>query len=179
MRRHVWEEAGVSDVRSFDRLWENLASEDAGLAFRSACAWLRAGPTGVRQMEARLQPPLRAEARQVARRIEELDSDDFATREAATRWLASQGERVKEELERALAARPSLEVHYRIKRLLERLKSPEFVRLILREGRAVEVLEQLGSGEAVRLLGRLGRGLANARLTREANAALGRMQDGR
>jgi hypothetical protein len=175
MRWDVWDQTARPDVRSFDRLWEDLAHEDAGRAFRSACAWLRAGAFGVRQMEARLRLGARMAVGDIARQIAELDSDDFAVREAASRWLAARGESVKDDLERALGSRPSLEVRSRIDRLLGRLKSPEFARLTLRESRAVEVLEQLASPEAVRLLRRLSRGGTNARLTREASAALGRM----
>jgi hypothetical protein len=55
---------------------------------------------------------------------------------------------------------------------LESGSSPETVRLV----RAVEVLEHIGTAEARELLELLARGTPEARITREAKAALTRLQ---
>ena len=73
----------------------------------------------------------------------------------------------------ALHDKPSVEKRRRVEDLLKRLDasvSPE----LLRGVRAVEVLESLGTPEARQVLQTLAKGAAEARLTREANAALKR-----
>jgi WD40 repeat protein len=179
LRWDVLGDARNRTICPFEQLWSNLASDDAAVAFRAACIWRRTGEQGVRQMEARLRPASAESASATVQRIKELDSDDFHRREKAERWLEARGEKVKEDLQWALEGRPSLEVRHRIRRLLEHLKSQAMARLILREQRAVEMLEWTASPEAMRLLALLARGAPEARLTREARAALRRLQERR
>jgi hypothetical protein len=47
---------------------------------------------------------------------------------------------------------------------------------LLRQSRAVEALERAGTPEAKTVLEKLGQGAADALVTREARAALGRMK---
>jgi hypothetical protein len=78
-------------------------------------------------------------------------------------------------LREAMGGRPALEVRRRLEPLLDsaslRHWSPETVRGL----RALQVLEQIGDAEARRLLQRIADGLPEARLTQEAEAALGRL----
>jgi hypothetical protein len=77
-----------------------------------------------------------------------------------------------------LEGKPGLEVRRRIERLLLPLLEPGLSTERLRQRRAVAVLEQVGSPEAVKVLRRLAKGAPGAALTREAKAALRRLEVG-
>jgi hypothetical protein len=93
-----------------------------------------------------------------------------------TRDLEALKDEARPALRRALADNPSAEVRKRLEELLSRpaLLPPGEA---LRRVRAVEVLERLGTPEARRLLGALAGGEPEARLTREAQAALRRLAE--
>ena len=74
-------------------------------------------------------------------------------------------------LRAALNANSSAEKRRRVEDLLKRLDASEE---LLRGMRAVGVLESLGTAEAQQMLQALAQGAAEARLTREATAALER-----
>jgi hypothetical protein len=119
--------------------------------------------------------PISADKDVLSKWIAELDSPSFATRDRATRSLASLGSLAEEALTKRLRARPPLESIRRIEHLLDMMKTttpaPEQLRLI----RAVEVLEGIGTPDAVRHLQELRSGVEGAFLTTEARAALDRL----
>ncbi len=119
-----------------------------------------------------LQPAAAVDAKHLDELIRGLDADEFAVRDKAARELENQGESAEPALRRALRGTPALEVRRRIDQLLEKLVCPSGD--ILRQERAIEVLEHLGSPEARQLLHQLAGGAPEARLTREAKAALDR-----
>jgi hypothetical protein len=163
-------------ARRLDELWSDLASLDAGPAF-AAEATLVASPKGAAALLAeRLKRAHPADAKQVARWVTDLDSDDFETRRKASAELSGLGELARPALDEALKKGPAAEVRRQIDELLARLKpgtapSAEEVR----QGRAVEVLEWVGTPEARKQLEALAKGAPGARLTREAAASLQRM----
>jgi hypothetical protein len=112
--------------------------------------------------------------KRLARLIHELGSDEFATREAATTELEKLGEQAGPALRRAYEAKPDLEVHRRLQRLLDRLKRQPS-REELRRSRAVQALELAGTVEACQTLRVWAGGAPQARLTREASEALKRL----
>jgi hypothetical protein len=73
-----------------------------------------------------------------------------------------------------LAEAPSAESHSRLQRLLDGLDGFP-AGIILRDARAVAVLERIGSTEAVKILRKLSQGASAASLTCEAKAALQRL----
>jgi hypothetical protein len=115
----------------------------------------------------------------MARRVAELDSDNLATREQASRELEKVGEQAEEALRRLLDGKPSVEARRRAERLLRRLATPVAEEDRLREMRALEVLERIGSAEGTRLLQTLAGGAAGAWQTREAAAAAKRLRERR
>jgi hypothetical protein len=78
-------------------------------------------------------------------------------------------------LRQALNGNPSAEAHRRIEGLLDRLDKEPAPPERLREGRALTVLEQAGVPSARKLLAELAGGAAEAQLTRDAKAALERI----
>jgi hypothetical protein len=156
-----------------DRLWSDLGDADAARAF-GAMKVLRAnGMPAVSLLKERLRPAPAFDAKKIARLIADLDRDDFATRESATKQLSELSDLAESALRAAQNDKLSLEKRRRVEDLLKRLDasvSPE----LLRGVRAVEVLESLDTSEARQVLQTLAKGAAQARLTREANAALKR-----
>jgi predicted NACHT family NTPase len=151
-------------------LWADLAGEDAPRSFRSMGALLASPRQCVALLGERLQPaaPL---PQSFTRWVADLGDEEFAVRQKATEDLIKVGSLAEPGLREALQGSPSLEVRRRLEGLLDRLAKEQ-----LREVRALEVLEYLGTPEAQQLLTRLAEGAPEARLTREAKAALKRLQ---
>jgi hypothetical protein len=123
---------------------------------------------------AREHLPQKADLAQVARLVRDLDSDQFAVRKEAGEELERLADLAAPALRQALDGKPSAEVRRRVSGLLEQLESgttPEQLRCL----RVIEVLERTGTPATRQLLQELAGGAAAARQTREANAALDRL----
>jgi hypothetical protein len=116
-------------------------------------------------------PP--AVATRIALWIADLDSDDFATRRDAARELEGIADLAESALRKVLQGTPTEELRRQATRLLERIATLSTERL--RHVRAVEALEYMGTPEARKLLEVVAEGAPEARLTREAKAALERL----
>jgi hypothetical protein len=105
---------------------------------------------------------------------EDLASSDFATRQRAAATIVAFGEAARPLLLKEHHRSKDLELHLRLEQLLAQLspRSPDR----LREVRAVMALERCATPEARQLLRRLANGLPEALLTRQAKAALARLQ---
>ncbi len=122
----------------------------------------------------RLKPASPPDPKRIQQLIADLDSDNFADREAASGQLENIVGEAEPALKKALEGKPSAEVRRRIEVLLSApgiIKSPETLRNI----RAIQVLEQIGSKEAKVALEALAKGAPLARETQDAKAALDRL----
>jgi hypothetical protein len=120
------------------------------------------------------QPPAApADPRVVAQLIDELDAADHRVRTAATARLRPLVDRAGEPIAEALATTRSAEVQRRLEELTRPGVPPTGEQL--RAVRAVEVAEWIATPDARALLDRWADGLAGARLTTEARAALARL----
>jgi RNA polymerase sigma factor (sigma-70 family) len=162
------------DNRRLEILWTDLAGDDAAKAYRAIQELAAAPGQAVPFLKARLHPVPTVEPKQFDSLLVDLDSDHFAVREKATAELEKLGEAAAPALGRALAGRLSAEASRRVRSLLEQLRRPVPGPERLRQFRALEVLEQVGGDEALQVLATLAQGAPNARLTREAKAALDR-----
>jgi WD40 repeat protein len=156
--------------------WAQLADADAKKA-RAAVEALAAAPGAAEPLlKGQLRPVKRAQLERIQRLIADLDSEQFATREAATTELAALGEEAESALRRALVGTLSVEARRRVEALL---KGPTPHSIPngeqLRRLRAIHVLEQIGSPEAAHLLAELAEGAPSARETLEAKAASERL----
>jgi WD40 repeat protein len=184
----VWDISRLRDakprpVQSLDRdklqvLWSDLASQNASKAYQ-AIQRLAAGPESTAFLERELLAFGRsfpARKKRVERLIPMLDSEQFEQRERATRELKELREDAELVLRGVLTGEQSAEVRRRVTLVLNGMQgeppSPEILRLL----RAVEALEQSGTAEARGALQALANGPAEARLTREAGAALDRLE---
>ncbi len=154
-----------------ETLWAGLASPEGARGERAMWALVGAPGQSLAVLRERLRPIPAPEAGRVNRLVGELAAARFATREAATAELERLGEAARPALHKALAGEPPLEVRRRIERLLGRVEGSER----LRAARALAALERIGTAEARRVLERLAGGAPEARLTREARAALERL----
>jgi WD40 repeat protein len=158
-----------------DALWKQLASAE-GTEAAAAMERLEAAPAdAVALLGDRLRPVAVVEARQVARLVADLGDEKVEVRKRAAAELERLAELAEPALRKRLEAGPSADVRQCVEQLLDKLGGfvtrPEQVRAL----RAVEVLEHLGSAEAKEVLRELAKGTADARLTREAKAALDRL----
>jgi WD40 repeat protein len=155
--------------------WADLAGTDGGRAFAAITHLIDMPEQSVTLMRDRLQPAKAPSSEELGRLVADLNSAEFARREAATKQLTELGELAEAALRKALSKTPPLEVQRRIETLLALpplARTPEARRNL----RAVRVLEGIGTQNAQDLLQRLAGGAAEARLTQEAKAALARLQ---
>jgi RNA polymerase sigma factor (sigma-70 family) len=158
-----------------EALWADLAGADATRAYQAVATLAGSPAEALPLLREKLKPAAAVDRRRATRLIGELESDGFSVREKAMKELAQLGDTAEVALREASAARPALELRRRLDHLLEKLQSPVTAPDRLQQLRAVEVLESIGSPEARHLLQALTEGAPEARLTREAKAALARM----
>jgi hypothetical protein len=156
--------------REQDALWRDLGSTDAARADRAMRA-LAAADAAVSLFKRRLRPAEAADEKRITRLRADLESNDFDTRDKADKELDKIVESAEPQPRRALAGKPSVELHQRLERLLdgEALKAARFRAL-----RATEMLERDGGPAARELLQSLAKGDADALLTRQAKASVER-----
>lgn len=159
-------------------LWSDLASTNVGKGYRAVWSLAAAPKKAISLLRQHLKPIPQASATSIRKLVADLNADQFSAREKATDELARLGPQAEAELRRAfLAEKTSLEVRSRLKPLIETLDrwavtDPETLRAL----RGVRVLERIGTKDARQLLRRLATGAPAARQTREAKAALQRLQ---
>jgi hypothetical protein len=116
-----------------------------------------------------------AQGDRINRYIRDLDSPEFEVRERASKELENQRTDAEAALRRFLAGNPPVEMRKRIEALLDlpqRTESTQALRLL----RAIQVLEHMATPGARTVLQRLAGGWSEAMITREAQAALNRME---
>jgi RNA polymerase sigma factor (sigma-70 family) len=161
--------------RELENLWAALAGDDAVLAYRAIWALAAVPGQAVPLLQQHVQPVAPLEAQRIARLLRDLDSNRFAVREKATQELQELAERAAPALHKALAGPLGAEGRRRVAGLLAWLPETMPSGHELRSLRAIEVLEQIATPEARQVLQRLSNGAPEARLTREARAALQRL----
>jgi WD40 repeat protein len=130
----------------------------------------------VSALKERLRPAAAVDAEKVARWIKDLDDDAFAVRQRAGRELEQLGDQVEGALREAAKETTSLEVRLRAQALLAKLDGSGASPDRLRQLRGLEILEQVATPEACELLRVLKKGASTARLTRDAEEILKRLE---
>jgi RNA polymerase sigma factor (sigma-70 family) len=164
----------VLDRKELDSLWVDLAADSAPKAYRAISALAVVPRKSVPLLKDRLRPVGEVDPKHVQKLLTDLDSEEFAVRDAAAKELTKLGDRIEPAVRRALEGKPSAEVRKRLEAILAApLALPTGA--TLRTLRAIQVLEQIGTPEAQRVLTALAGGAPEARPTREARAALDRL----
>jgi WD40 repeat protein len=184
----LWDLTGKlnADVRAaarpksseFDTLWNDLEDTDAAKSYRLVQRLSAYPEEAVALVKTKL-PAAKGralDADTIDKMIAQLDHDDFARREEASKFLAEAGKTAAPALTKALEAQPSAEKKRRLMELLEALKATGPTSDMVRTTRALEVLERLGTPEARQLLEELGKGNKDAKLTQDAQATLKRLE---
>jgi WD40 repeat protein len=159
------------------KAWAALGDVKAAPGYAAVSALARRPAAAVALLRKHLKP---APGRMlgdtaVEKAIERLSADDFETRQSSQEALAAAAWRIAPRLEEALGETADVEVQHRLNAALKigtAWPRPDLARAV----RAVEVLERLGTQEARKFLRELSSGNADARLTREAKAALKRLE---
>ncbi|HWG46935.1 MAG TPA: WD40 repeat domain-containing protein [Gemmataceae bacterium] len=140
-------------------LWIDLAAQESTVRQRTFRRLMTAPKTAIAFLKQRLKPDLPRDD-QLARLLDDLDSETFAVRENASRELAQRGKSIGPHLWRALAKELSPEKRRRVKALVEALppslRPQRPFRGIAEEERrllnVVVVLDRMGTAEALDLL---------------------------
>lgn len=167
--------SGKLGAEALARAWDDLAARDAPRAFQARWARGSAPDAALALFQKHLKQVRPADPRQLQKLIDDLESEEFPVRSAASKELEELGDLAAGALRQALAKNPSLELSRRAQALLENLRGPITRPELLRSVRAVAVLEDIASPEARKLLDGLAQGAPESRLTREAQAALQRL----
>jgi RNA polymerase sigma factor (sigma-70 family) len=166
----------VEDSVSLESAWNALAAREAGESFRSEGRFLAAPADAVKLFAEKVRPAEALDPERVQRWLADLDSDEFAVREAASKALEGLDQPVIPYLEATLENTKSAEVRERVTRILEHRWGAGLPSEQLRQVRAVMVLERIGDGESKNLLKKWAGGSVGALLTMEAAAALKRLE---
>lgn len=175
--------AGHLSEGDMARMWDELASNDPAKAYALLWRFQEEPAAAARYLRQRLAPVPRPADADWTALVRQLDSDDFAQREAASRRLRAAGDAARPALDQALREKPSLEQKKRITDLLadldaataeltERQPSGDELRIL----RAVAILEGANTEAARRVLTQWADGAAQSRLTVEAAQALLRLK---
>jgi WD40 repeat protein len=159
----------------FDAPWAELAAVPAEPAYR-AMARLAAHPACVARVKKHLRPVEGGLEALLDKLVGDLNDDRFAVRERGSAELDRLGESAVDAVRALARSAKSAEVRRRLVRYLEKYDRDEPSPELLRQGRALELLEQIGTPEARAVLRDLAGGAPTARLTREAAAALRRLE---
>ena len=107
--------------------------------------------------------------------IGELESENFAVRQAAAKELEKIGQQVEPPIQEALQRKITLETRRRLEQIVKNLPEDVAGPDIMRTIRAIMALERIGSPEAQAVLETLAHGAPGARETEEATASLARL----
>ncbi len=158
-----------------EAVWNDLTSPDAKKAYWAVWSLSSLGDKLTPFLEKRIEPAKETDKEKVAKLIVDLDSDQFATREAAAKELAKLGDRAGAALRKAVKSPSSREVERQITQLLNALDQGPTSE-DLRRSRAIQVLELAGTPESRKLLEAWAKGAPGARLTEEAKSAVERLE---
>ena len=168
----------AADALSLEKIWSALAGGDVPRAYEAIWSFAADEGRAVPFIEARVRPVPVDVPERTERLIQDLAHDEFEVREKASRELSKLGEVAEAALYRAHKESPGPELRKRSKHLLSRIGPPfrvfpsESVRVI----RVVDVLERIGSEHAIEVLRVIASGSPHALQTREAKAALARLE---
>jgi hypothetical protein len=155
--------------RRLDALWAALDDDNASRSARAVRKLLAAEEYFMPYLKQRLRLPPRPTEERVGRLLDDLDSERYETRQAASHELERLGLLIEPELLLMLATNPTLEMRRRIEQILADVKAEQ--KRIRRAFQALEERDPLGSRQ---LLEELAEGDPDLFVTREAKMVLSR-----
>lgn len=161
--------------KDLDKLWEQLASDDAAEAFRAMAALAKSPKEAVAFLKDRLKPIPPPDPKVIDKLITDLNSPQYNTRQKATAELEKLADLAGPAIRDQLKGKPSLEMRKRLEALIDKLDGPVTLPELLHGLRTVEVLELIGTAEARALLEPLAKGAPGHRLTEAAQDSIRRL----
>jgi WD40 repeat protein len=155
--------------------WRTLSEPDSKKAEQAARVLVDGGQKSVALIHRLCKPVQSPSDSELASLIRDVDSDQYAVREQATTDLRELGELARSAIEKALQGKVGLEARHRLEKLLRESRSLASSHRELQAWRAIEVLERIGSSDAKEVLRTLASGVPDARVTREAQTCLERL----
>jgi sugar lactone lactonase YvrE len=181
----VWDGAETAAIRRpapapdevrVETMWAALAAEDAAAAYDALWGLVALPQQAVPYLRNRLPRQVPADPDKVRTLLAQLDDEQFAVRERATRELAQLGDAAEPLLREGMATTRSAEVAQRLQVLLGSAPPVSDDAEMLRALRSVEVFERIASPEARAALEELSTGISGSRLKGRATAALRRLE---
>jgi HEAT repeat protein len=166
----------VAGSVTLESAWNDLARRDAAKSFQSEGRFLETPADAVKFIAERIKSVETLDPKRVERLLADLNSNEFAVREAASKALAGLDEQATPYFEETLKSTDVAEVRFRVTRILEQRRGAALTADQIRQIRAVMLLELIGDGEAKDVLKRWAGGPVRARLATEAAAALKRLE---
>jgi hypothetical protein len=163
-------------AKEIDSAWEDLGATDGVRVHRAVGRLIGAGGRAVSLLRTKLRPATAVDERRFRALLADLDSARFQVRRRATEELQKLEGCAAPLLRAALTGTPTEEVRRRIEDILGRMEWRPLTGEMLRAWRALEELERVGGAEARSAMRDLAGGAPEARLTREARAALLRLE---
>jgi RNA polymerase sigma factor (sigma-70 family) len=166
----------VAPSVTLEKAWHALAARQAGESFQSEGKFLAAPADTVKLFAAKIKPAEAVDPKRIQRWLADLDSDQFAVRDAASQALHGLDNRQAIPfLEKALKKVEPLESRRRVQEILEHHQRGELTPEQVRQVRAVMVLELIGAAESRGLLRSWAGGAEGALLTTQTSLALQRL----
>jgi hypothetical protein len=159
-----------------EKRWQVLALDDAAAAYAAILDLAAAPKESVRWIKERVTPDRPIDPERIDSLIGDLNDNQFKVRQSATTELAQIGARAVPAIDKALAAKPSLETRLRLQNIRKGVTGPIRKGVQLRAYRTVEVLEKIATPEARDLLRSLAGGASGGMLTTQALEALARLE---
>jgi hypothetical protein len=163
------------DAKQLEKLWDDLASDDAAKAFKAMGQMAGVPAETVALLKSKLKPVDPADPKVVKQLLEDLNSDQYTVRQKASAQLEKLADLAGPALREKLESKPSLEMRRRIESLIDKLDGPVTLPELLRSLRAVELLELIGTPEARQALVPLANGAPGHRMTEAAQGAVMRL----
>lgn len=153
--------------------WKDLKNTDSEKALKAIQLLLSSPKLSLSIIREQLKPEPIANKELVARLLNDLDNTRFTIRDKASKKLQSFGASIAGPLKQLLKTSSSAEAKRRAQAILNQIQLPTSERL--RNGRALEILEQMGK-LAIPYLKELSKAEGLAEMTQEANASLHRLK---
>gem|GEM_PF-5339302 len=169
-------EGSATTPEAFAKLWNDLGSEDAVLAYGAMCRLIQQGDPAVEQLRLQMTP---LESTAFSRLLKELDSEDAGVRDSAQSRLKGLGLGVLAQVKAAQSSVPA-EVRRRFSELLSSydageellITRPEALRIL----RTMTILERIGSDRSDELLREIAKMPIPVRLQRNAAESSARIK---
>jgi len=162
--------------KAVDDLWTELETADPPKAGRALRVLAAAPKKTLPLLRERVKPMQPVNAQRLARLIADLDSDKFGERNKAVTELEKLGDLAEADLRKILEGKPTLDLRQRVDALLLKLDDATLSGERLRQTRAIGLLEHMGTADARDVLNKVAEGVPTSLVTKEAKAALGRME---